>query len=148
MMPRPRQHAGVSLTDPIRTLVDLAAGRTPMAAVIDRALALQLTTVARLEQATRVDRDVLLGGRAALRRHLVERGYWGAPNPSVLESRMARLFEHMRAEEGVPCPKAEVAWVVDQPHRVTEAVTTIYRRLAAGPEANGDRKDQLSDPKC
>ncbi len=109
-VPERRQHTGIPVTAPVRTLIDLAAGSTPMTAPIDRALALHLVTVARLERATRAQADDLVRGRGALRRRLVERGYWGAPHPSVLESHMARLFERMSAEASVPYPDAELCW--------------------------------------
>lgn len=100
------------MTDPYRTLIDLAACMAPptLDDVVDRALSLGLVTVPRLMQATRPDPAVRQAGVALLRRRLVLRCLVGAPHPSVLESRMGRLLRRVRAEEGVPVPPAEVAW--------------------------------------
>lgn len=108
--PERRQHTGIPLTDPIRTLIDLAGTGTAMTALVDRALALGLVSVPGLEQATRPEADDLARGRAALRAALLERGLWGAPHPSVLESHMARVLGRVCREQGVPRPEAEVAW--------------------------------------
>ncbi len=85
---------GVPCTDPLRTLVDLAAvcGRPGLDDAIDCALAARLVTVeglaAELERLARRGRP----GVGGLRHALAKRGYVGGPAPSVLESRMIRLL--------------------------------------------------------
>lgn len=109
-VPERRHHTGIPVTDPIRTLIDVAATGTAMTPLVDRALALGLVTVPRLERATRPQADDLARGRASLRAELLKRGHWGAPHPSVLESHMVRLFGSLRGSDGLPLPEAEVAW--------------------------------------
>jgi hypothetical protein len=76
--------------------------------------------------AQRVDRhDALSGvvsdrrlrfhrGRRFLEERLAVRGIVGSPHPSVLESRMARLFHRHR----LPQPQAEVVWGPDRRYRL------------------------------
>jgi hypothetical protein len=84
----------VPCTDPLRTLVDLAAAGRPAEVdeAIDRALAARLVTVeglvAELERLSRHGRR----GVGKLRTALARRGFIGAPAPSVLESRTVRLL--------------------------------------------------------
>lgn len=86
--------SGIPCTGVPRTLVDLAGVFTAGAldGALDRALASKLVTVPRLvselERLARPGRPGIGPLRAALRR----RGYVGAENPSVLESRTLRLL--------------------------------------------------------
>jgi very-short-patch-repair endonuclease len=68
-------------------------------------------------------------GRRALESRLAARGVLGSPNPSVLESRMARLF---RAHH-LPRPKAEVMWGPDRRYRLDFA----YPHLRLAVEVDG-----------
>lgn len=89
------QIRGIPVTDPLRTLVDLAAviDGAVLDAALDRALAKQLVTVEGL--LAEVDRLSRRGrrGTARLRENLRRRGLADAPNPSVLESRFLRLLQ-------------------------------------------------------
>jgi hypothetical protein len=60
----------------------------------------------------------------ALRRSLRDLGHIGAPQPSVLESRMARVFLRYR----LPVPRAEVVWGDQRQYRLDFAYPAI--RLA------------------
>ncbi|MDQ1392262.1 MAG: hypothetical protein QOF30_1239 [Acidimicrobiaceae bacterium] len=81
------------VTNPLRTLVDLAGAALPedLTEAVDNAVARRLVTVAGLE--AEIDRLARPGraGVGALRRHLVDRGFVGAPPPSVLEAHIRRL---------------------------------------------------------
>lgn len=85
---------GIPCTDPVRTLADLGAVVDPahLDSAIDAALAARLVTVdalqAHLERFGRPGR----AGAGPLRAALHRRGLVGAPNPSVLESRLLRLL--------------------------------------------------------
>jgi predicted transcriptional regulator of viral defense system len=91
-------HNGLRVTDPIRTLIDLA-GQTPtlLTGAIDRALAQQLVRFSDLT--TAVDRSAAKGFRGVipLRAHLTSLGYLGAPAPSVLESRGSSICSRRAA---------------------------------------------------
>jgi very-short-patch-repair endonuclease len=99
---------GLRCTTPARTLIDLAAvvEHPTLEAAVDRALSRRLVTVAQLDAATSPVRTTRRPGVAALRAHLIDRGDLGVPEPSVLESRMQRLFRQQR----LPVPAAEVSW--------------------------------------
>ncbi|MBO0747147.1 MAG: DUF559 domain-containing protein [Acidimicrobiaceae bacterium] len=98
-----RSRQGLRVTDPIRTLIDLAAqSPTQVSGAIDRVLAQKLVRFSDL--ATTVDHTgTALRGVATLRTHLYSMGYLGAPAPSVLESHMARLI----SRSGLPAPEVE-----------------------------------------
>ena len=85
---------GIPCTNPVRTVSDLAAmvGGPRLREAIDRGLAAKRFTVAQLidELAWRAGRG--RRGVGILRSALACRGYIGAPNPSVLESRVLRLL--------------------------------------------------------
>ena len=100
-----RSKNGLRLTDPVRTIVDIAA-TTPwlLTDVVDRALAARIVRPDDLRAASQPTRAGLFRGVPALRNHLIDRGYLGAPAPSVLESQMTRLF----VQYGLPLPKAEL----------------------------------------
>lgn len=85
---------GIPATDPVRTLADLGAIATAreLDDAIDRALATRLLTAAGLEaEIARLGRQGRRG-IVELRRALIGRGMAGAPDPSVLESRVHRLL--------------------------------------------------------
>ncbi len=98
---------GLPCADATRTIVDVAPflSDAALAGVVDRALAAQLTAVPRLVGA--LDGE-LAGSRGAtaLRRHLRDRGFVGAPAPSVLEACMHRLLRRF----GLPEPEVQL-WV-------------------------------------
>jgi hypothetical protein len=102
---RTRFHRDIPTTDPLRTLIDFAAiaSRQELTTANDRALARRLTAVPRIEsELQRLGRKGRPGVRA-LRSNLRDRGVIGAPNPSVLESVMIRLF----VRHDLPIPKVE-----------------------------------------
>lgn len=108
-----RPFQGIPCTLPARTLVDLAATVPPsqLANAIDRALALRIVPTRDLL------REIQKGHRRGtdrLRRSLEERGDLGAPTPSVLESRMARVITRYR----LPLPKAELIAGRDGEYRI------------------------------
>jgi hypothetical protein len=117
------RHRRIPCTDPLRTLVDLAARVDPstLDAAVDRALAKQLVTVkgltAETDRLARKGRSGVPQLRAALRR----RGFVGAPNPSVLESRTARAF----GAHGVKLPPAEVTAGPDGEFRLDYAIPSV-----------------------
>ena len=84
----------IPCTDPLRTLIDWAsvAPRERIDGAIDTALAERLLTVEGIEvqlgKLTRQGRRGVQGVRTSL----ADRGLVGAPNPSVLESRILRLL--------------------------------------------------------
>lgn len=119
----------VLVTNPLRTLVDLA-GSAPtltVTAAIDAALAAKLVTIAGLS--AEIDRRSRRGrpGLVALRRDLRVRGYVGAPQPTVLESKLHRLVTALRPC-GVPAPTVEVRAGFDGEYRLDVAWATV--RLA------------------
>jgi very-short-patch-repair endonuclease len=91
---RVSERRGIPVTNPLRTLVDVASVATEdeLDDIVDRSLASRLVTlVGILAEIDRVARQ----GRAGvgpLRRSLRNRGLVGAPNPSVLESKLLRLL--------------------------------------------------------
>jgi hypothetical protein len=96
---------GIPVTNPLRTIVDLAGVVTPvrLTEAVDVALAQRLVSVPGLM--AEIDRRARRGrpGVAILRRHLLERGFVGAPSPSVLESKMLRIV----ARVGIEPPRVE-----------------------------------------
>jgi hypothetical protein len=100
-----RQRRSIPTTDPLRTLVDLAAAVTPqqLADAVDRALANKLVSIpALLGELNRLGRRGRRGA-GALSRLLKDRGFIGVPHPSVLESKAQRLFDQF----GLPVPDCE-----------------------------------------
>jgi hypothetical protein len=96
-------YRGLPCTAPARTLVDLAAVLSPseLADAVDRALSLRLVRFRDLTAETG-DPNGRRRGTDALRRCLDERGYTKVPAPSVLESKMARLFTRYRLPAARP----------------------------------------------
>lgn len=114
------------VTNPLRTMVDIAGFASPrqLTEAIDSGLAVGLFGIDALE--AEIDRLSKHGrnGVAVLRRHLLDRGYVGAPTPSVLESRMWRLIRGT----GLPLPTLELHVHVDGAYRLDSAWPEI--RLA------------------
>ena len=113
-------HRRIPCTDPLRTLVDLAADVDPLVldTAIDRALGRQLVTVKGL--VAELGRLAKHGRRGVpqLRTALGRRGFIGAPHPSVLESRTARVFR----AHGIQIPKPEFAAGPDGEYRLDYAM--------------------------
>lgn len=103
---RTESHHGLPCTDPMRTILDCAAvgPSAALAQLVDAALANHCVTLAILQRAARPEPSARTPGRRALRQCLQQRGMIGAPTPSVLESKMARLLH----AHGLPAPAAEV----------------------------------------
>jgi hypothetical protein len=102
-----REWRSIPTTDSLRTLVDLAAVVTPqrLASAVDRALAKKLVSIpSLLVELNRLGRRGRPGA-GVLRRLLKDRGFIGVPHPSVLESKMRRLFDQF----GLPAPDCEFA---------------------------------------
>lgn len=114
---------GLPLTNPLRTIVDVAAVLPPndLTDVVDKALARQLVTPvglnAELERLARRGRS----GVGTLRRHLLDRGFIGAPLPSVLEAKTQRVLLMAR----VPIPEAEYRTGPDGEYRLDFAWVDI-----------------------
>ncbi|MDQ6784274.1 MAG: type IV toxin-antitoxin system AbiEi family antitoxin domain-containing protein [Actinomycetota bacterium] len=105
--PPHRRHAGFAVTDPTRTLLDMASTTAagPFDSMVDRAISSRLVSVGRLQEATTPDVHQRQAGVRALRRRLAARGLVEAPTPSVLESHMGRLLRRRRA---IPSPQTEL----------------------------------------
>ncbi len=131
---------GVRCTSPVRTLIDLATvvPAEAVAAALDRALASRLVRLRDLDDATRAGGGVR--GTAVLRRCLQQRGYVGGPGPSVLESRMARLFTRYR----LPKPRAEVVWGEGREYRLDFAYPAIKLAIEVYGYAWHHSPDQLA----
>jgi len=108
--------SSVLVTNPLRTLVDIAGVVAPpvLTKAVDAAAATQLVTidglVAEIERLARPGR----AGVGPLRRHLLERGFTGAPAPSVLEAHARRLI----VRSGLPLPEVEVCVGDDGEYRL------------------------------
>lgn len=126
---KPLAYAGIRCTPPVLTLIDLAADSTPdaIAPSVDRALANRLVRINDLRRGL-----AEWGGKRGtgyLRVCLAERGYTGAPHPSVLESAMGRLLRRM----GLPAPEAEVHAGPDGRYRID----FVYRARRVAVEVYG-----------
>jgi very-short-patch-repair endonuclease len=90
-------HRAIPVTDPLRTLVDLAASAPKeLDDAVDRALSRRILTVQALEaEHDRLARPGRKGVRT-LREALKRRGLVQAPTASVLESRVLRLLRQWR----------------------------------------------------
>lgn len=103
---RTRLWRGIPCTDPLRTLVDLAAiagdgdgdgkGTRLLDTAIERGLAIRLFTVAGLEAETKRLSRRGRNGVGRLRERLVDRGFAGGPSPSVLEGRALQFLRRYR----------------------------------------------------
>ncbi|HET6794180.1 MAG TPA: hypothetical protein VFH45_07055, partial [Acidimicrobiales bacterium] len=93
--PEPFQHRGFPVTNPLRTLVDLAGvvSSNEIDEAVDRALATKLLTVEAIQaEVGRLSRHGRKG-TGAMRRALARRGLVEGPSPSVLEARFHRLLK-------------------------------------------------------
>jgi very-short-patch-repair endonuclease len=121
---------GIMVTNPLRTLVDLAAVAPPcLDDAIDRILAQRLVTPAALEAELRRLSKRGRTGVGVLRSHLLDRGYVGAPSPSVLEARMWRLVRGT----GLALPEMEVVVHTDGSYRLDVA----WRLILLAVEVDG-----------
>ena len=116
----------VPCTDRIRTIFDCAtkANAAQIDELMDRAIARRVVRIQDVLTALEKREYLRHRGRVLLEQRLARRGVIGSPTPSVLESRMARLF----VEYDLPIPKAEVQWGPQQRYRLDFAYPAI--RLA------------------
>jgi very-short-patch-repair endonuclease len=118
-------------TTAVRTLVDCAAilPVDDFDTLVDTALARRVIDVDALAAVATDRRLQYYPGRRSLEARLAARGVLGSPHPSVLESRMARLFRLHR----LPQPKAEVSWGPNRRYRLDFA----YPHLRLAIEVDG-----------
>lgn len=102
---RPVNRETILVTNPLRTLVDFAAQAAPaeLTAAVDLAIAKRLVGPDGLDAETERLAGHGRAGVAALRRHLRQRGFIGAPPPSVLEAKLHRII----VGAGLPLPETE-----------------------------------------
>jgi hypothetical protein len=143
----------MAVTNPLRTLVDLAGVEAPegLAAAVDQGLSSRLVTVAGLT--AEIDR---LGGHGRagvgiLRRHLEDRGFTGVPPASVLEAKARRIvmslpvapptFECHAGTDGEY--RLDIAW----PHLlfVVEVDGYAWHSTPEQIEYDNTRRDRLRD---
>lgn len=100
------QRNAILVTNPMRTLVDTAGVVLPhqLAEAVDNAVAAKLVAITGLEAEIRQLSRRGRPGVGVLRRHLLDRGFVGAPAPSVLEARTHRLI----GGTGLPEPSVEL----------------------------------------
>jgi hypothetical protein len=112
---------GITCTDPIRTLIDLAAvvDSGDLDNAVDGALASGLLTVDSIEAQIAVLGRRGRSGTGKMREALARRGLNGAPNPSVLESRVLRLLR----QGGLTPLACEVSVVQDGRYRIDVQLT-------------------------
>ncbi|MDQ1413616.1 MAG: hypothetical protein QOE07_2204 [Acidimicrobiaceae bacterium] len=121
---KPVNRNAILVTNPLRTLVDLAGSAPPqvLTEAVDSALARHLVTtealMAEIDRLSRPGRD----GVGTLRRHLWERGFVGAPEPSVLEAHTRRLVDSTR----LPHPEVEVRVGEDGEYRLDIAWRPVF----------------------
>jgi len=113
----------IPCTAAARTIVDCAAEVTgaEFDDLVDRAVARRVLRIAALAEVVGRPDMRHYPGRLALARRLKDRGVTGSPTPSVLESRMARLF----ARHGLPAPLAEVVWGPNRRYRLDFAYPAL-----------------------
>jgi very-short-patch-repair endonuclease len=101
----PANKETILATNPLRTLVDFAARAAPaeLTAAVDQAIATRLVTPEGLEAEIERLSGHGRAGVADLRRHLRQRGFSGAPAPSVLEAKLHRII----VGAGLPVPETE-----------------------------------------
>ncbi len=121
----------IPCTAAARTIVDCAAevSAAELDDLVDRAVARRVLRIDALADVVGRPEVRHHPGRLALARRLKERGVTGSPAPSVLESRMARLF----ARHGLPAPLAEVVWGPNRRYRLDFA----YPNLKLAIEVDG-----------
>lgn len=108
VQPAPRRLQGLVVTDPARTIVDVAGTGSPIGPLVDRALSQRLVTVRGLEEATVPSARAHRSGTIPVRAYLEYRGHLGGPGPSVLESRMAPILKRAHDECGLPMAVSEI----------------------------------------
>ena len=121
-------------TTAVRTLVDCAAVMNidEFDALVDTALARRVVDVDALCRGRRRPAPAVLPGPPIAGGPPGRPGRLGSPHPSVLESRMARLFRLHR----LPRPKAEVVWGPNRRYRLDFAYPAACAwpsRSTAGP---------------
>jgi very-short-patch-repair endonuclease len=120
---QPATRQTILVTNPLRTLVDLAAVAKPaeLTDAVDIAVGTRLVTPGGLS--AEIDRLARPGrpGIAALRAHLAERGFIGAPPPSVLEAKTRRLVVGTR----LPLPAVELRVDIHGAYRLDIAWAAI-----------------------
>jgi len=143
------QRRGIPVTTPVRTLCDLGEDEDlPIVEqATDAALARGLVTADKLSEA--LDRAASSGRRGVrvLRASLEERGVVGAPDPSVLESRVARLLKSWGvAPLGAEVVVAGGAYRVDfmlASRLILEADGFAFHSSPAAKAADDHRRNQL-----
>ncbi|MDP9073909.1 MAG: endonuclease domain-containing protein [Actinomycetota bacterium] len=113
----------IRVTDPLRTLVDLGASvaTDDLRKAVDVALATRLVNVDGLRaELTRLSRSGR-PGPGWLRGLLADRGFVGAPHPSVLEARMAALI----VRNHLPKPVVELRFGADGEYRLDYAYEPV-----------------------
>jgi hypothetical protein len=115
---------GLPCTDPIRTIIDCAAGATAdeLDNLVDRALARKIVHHERLLKSVVASPEFRHHrGRPRLVARFKARGITGSPHSSVLESRMGRLLRR----HGIPEPRAELWWGPDRSYRLDFAFLEV-----------------------
>ncbi|MDQ6946955.1 MAG: DUF559 domain-containing protein [Actinomycetota bacterium] len=117
----------IPVTNPLRTLVDLAGTALPreLTEAVDNALARQLVTTAGLEAEIRRRARPGRNGVGILRCHLRERGFVGAPPPSVLEAHLRRIVNSAVRSAGATAPSIELRVGDDGQYRFDVAWSEI-----------------------
>lgn len=102
-----RRCAGMAVTDPVRTLVDLAPTMSDgqLDSLLDRAFERDLVSTSSLARGLAAARRC--PGAAALRRCLARRGGLDLPEQSILEGMMNRLVADLHRKHGLPLPRRE-----------------------------------------
>jgi len=113
----------IACTDALRTVVDLGAvvATRTLADAVDRALATRLVSVTGLLAEVGLVARQGRNGTRATRGLLTDRGLLGGPAPSVLESRMKRLFDRYN----LPSPHFEVVAGVHGEYRLDAAYPAL-----------------------
>ena len=113
---RVRIWRGIECTDPLRTLVDLAAvvDHKILDSAIDRGLSSGLITIAGLK--SEIDRRSASGrnGIGIIRQRIRDRGFTGGPNATALERRGIGFLKQYR----IPCLSREVVAGPDGEYRI------------------------------
>jgi hypothetical protein len=106
----------IECTDPLWTLASLGAARggALVDLAVDRAVCRRLVTVTALQSELARRSKQGRHGVGVLRQRLATRGFIGAPNPSVLESRALKFLARYR----IPVERSEVVVGPDGEYRV------------------------------
>ncbi len=132
---------GIHTTDARRTLVDLGASvpRRVLTDAVDRALSARLVTVPALTAEAERLAHHGRAGPGILRTVLLERGFIGAPHPSVLESRALRLIHGA----GLPRPNPELHAGRDGQYRIDFAYPDLWLAVEVDGYAWHSSPDQV-----